>query len=133
MASGVPRTILLARRWFPRRAPALRITAIGACGKKIQSSWRPRPMAEKVFDLQCPVPLNDVEHVQLAHGGGGRRMHELLEGLLLPSFASAALLERHDGATLRIGDARLAFTTDSNVVKPLFFPGGDIGTLAING
>jgi len=90
-------------------------------------------MAEKVFDLQCPVPLNDVEHVQLAHGGGGRRMHELLEGLLLPSFASAALLERHDGATLRIGDARLAFTTDSNVVKPLFFPGGDIGTLAING
>lgn len=87
----------------------------------------------KNFQLQCPVPLNDSERVQLAHGGGGRRMHELLEGLLLPNFASQQLLERHDGATLNIAGARLAFTTDSYVVKPLFFPGGDIGTLAING
>jgi len=87
----------------------------------------------KHFQLQCPAPLNDSEHVQLAHGGGGRRMHELLEGLLLPSFKNELLLERHDGATLNIAGARLAFTTDSYVVKPLFFPGGDIGTLAING
>jgi hydrogenase expression/formation protein HypE len=87
----------------------------------------------KGFQLQCPVPVNDVERVQLAHGGGGRRMHELLEGLLLPSFSSQQLLERHDGATLNIAGARLAFTTDSYVVKPLFFPGGDIGSLAING
>ena len=91
-------------------------------------------MAEvKTFQLQCPTPINDGEHVQLAHGGGGRRMHELLEGLLLPSFKNDLLLERHDGATLNIAGARLAFTTDSYVVKPLFFPGGDIGTLAING
>ena len=87
----------------------------------------------KEFQLQCPVPLNDCDHVQLAHGGGGRRMHELLEGLLLPSFGNDILLERHDGATLNIAGARLAFTTDSYVVRPLFFPGGDIGTLAING
>ena len=87
----------------------------------------------KDFQLQCPTPLNDSERVQLAHGGGGRRMHELLEGLLLPSFKNELLLERHDGATLNIAGARLAFTTDSYVVKPLFFPGGDIGTLAING
>ena len=87
----------------------------------------------KDFQLNCPVPLNDSEHVQLAHGGGGRRMHELLEGLLLPSFANPQLLERHDGATLQVARTRLAFTTDSYVVKPLFFPGGDIGTLAING
>jgi hydrogenase expression/formation protein HypE len=91
-------------------------------------------MAEsKGFQVQCPPPLNDSEHVQLAHGGGGRRMHELLEGLLLPNFASQPLLERHDGATLNIAGTRLAFTTDSYVVKPLFFPGGDIGTLAIYG
>ncbi len=91
-------------------------------------------MAEvKEFQLQCPVPLNDKDCVQLAHGGGGRRMHELLEGLLLPNFGNDALLERHDGATLQISGARLAFTTDSYVVKPLFFPGGDIGSLAING
>jgi hydrogenase expression/formation protein HypE len=91
-------------------------------------------MAEvKSFQLQCPLPINDCELVQLAHGGGGRRMHELLEGLLLPSFNNQLLLERHDGATLNIAGARLAFTTDSYVVKPLFFPGGDIGTLAVNG
>ncbi|HEY4931949.1 MAG TPA: hydrogenase expression/formation protein HypE, partial [Terriglobales bacterium] len=91
-------------------------------------------MAEvKSFQLQCPTLLNDSERVQLAHGGGGRRMHELLEGLLLPSFKNDLLLERHDGATLNIAGARLAFTTDSYVVKPLFFPGGDIGTLAVNG
>lgn len=87
----------------------------------------------KSFQLRCPVPLNDSEHIQLAHGGGGRRMHELLEGLFLPSFASGELLARHDGATLNIAGARLAFTTDSYVVRPLFFPGGDIGTLAVNG
>ena len=91
-------------------------------------------MAEiKNFQLQCPTPVNDSERIQLAHGGGGRRMHELLEGLLLPSFKNDLLLERHDGATLSIAGTRLAFTTDSYVVKPLFFPGGDIGTLAING
>src|SRR5262252_2165391 len=87
----------------------------------------------KDFELQCPTPVGDTGHVQLAHGGGGRRMHELLEGLFLPSFASTQLLERHDGATLNIGGTRLAFTTDSYVVQPLFFPGGDIGTLAITG
>jgi hydrogenase expression/formation protein HypE len=91
-------------------------------------------MAEvKNFQLQCSVPFNDSEYVQLAHGGGGRRMHELLEGLVLPSFKNDLLLERHDGATLNIAGARLAFTTDSYVVKPIFFPGGDIGTLAVNG
>jgi hydrogenase expression/formation protein HypE len=91
-------------------------------------------MAEaKPFQLQCPVPLNDSDHIQLAHGGGGRRMHELLEGLLLPSFNNQLLRERHDGAILNIAGARLAFTTDSYVVKPIFFPGGDIGTLSVNG
>jgi hydrogenase expression/formation protein HypE len=87
----------------------------------------------KEFQVQCPTPITDTEHVQLAHGGGGRRMHELLEGLLLPSFDNPLLSERHDGATFSVAGARLAFTTDSYVVKPLFFPGGDIGTLAVNG
>ena len=91
-------------------------------------------MAElKELHVTCPAPQNDPEHVQLAHGGGGRRTHELLENLILPSFSNHLLLERHDGATLTIDGAKLAFTTDSYVVKPLFFPGGDIGTLAING
>lgn len=73
----------------------------------------------------------DSEHVPLARGGGGRRIDELLEGLLLPSFSSQQLLARHDGAVLNIAVARPAFTTDSYVVKPLFVPGGDIGRLAV--
>ena len=75
----------------------------------------------------------DSEPVQLARGGDGRRIDELLEGLLLPSFSSQQLLARQDGAVLNIAVARPAFTTDSYVVKPLFFPGGDIGRLAVNG
>lgn len=78
--------------------------------------------------------------VLLAHGGGGRLMHELLEQIFLPAFDNPALAERHDGARLDLSvveidpaRARLAFTTDAYVVRPLFFPGGDIGRLAIHG
>ncbi len=87
----------------------------------------------KEFRLHCPTPVKDGDRVQLAHGGGGRRMHELLEELLLPAFGNEMLWERHDGATFSVGETRLAFTTDSYVVRPLFFPGGDIGSLAVNG
>jgi hydrogenase expression/formation protein HypE len=69
----------------------------------------------------------------LAHGGGGRLMHQLLEQCVIPAFRNEELEARHDGAVLDVGRARLAFTTDSYVVSPLFFPGGDIGTLAVNG
>jgi hydrogenase expression/formation protein HypE len=69
----------------------------------------------------------------LAHGGGGKLMHDLLEQYVLPAFRNPLLESRHDGAVFSIKDARLAFTTDSYVVQPLFFPGGDIGTLAVNG
>jgi hydrogenase expression/formation protein HypE len=81
----------------------------------------------------CPVPARDDERVQLAHGGGGRAMARLLERLFLPAFDNPALAERHDGALVDPGGAPLAFTTDSYVVTPLFFPGGDIGTLAVYG
>ncbi len=81
----------------------------------------------------CPVPAREDERVQLAHGGGGRAMARLIERLFLPAFANAALDRRHDGALLELGGARLAFSTDSYVVSPLFFAGGDIGTLAVNG
>jgi hydrogenase expression/formation protein HypE len=71
--------------------------------------------------------------VLLAHGGGGQLMHQLIGKLIVPAFGGAALEERHDGAVLDAGGGRLAFTTDSYVVRPLFFPGGDIGALAVNG
>jgi hydrogenase expression/formation protein HypE len=83
--------------------------------------------------LSCPLPVTNQDHVTLAHGGGGRRMHDLLERVVLPAFGNQPLPARHDGAVLAAGPSRVAFTTDSYVVHPLFFPGGDIGTLAVNG
>ena len=73
------------------------------------------------------------QHVLLAHGSGGRDMRRLVEGLIVPHFDNPMLAALDDQATLEIQGARLAFTTDSFVVDPLFFPGGDIGRLAVNG
>src|ERR1035437_422401 len=87
----------------------------------------------KPFALSCPVPVGDSETVLLAHGGGGAMMHRLIEQVFLPRFKNPWLAAQHDGAVLAIGKERLAFTTDSYVVHPLFFPGGDIGHLAVNG
>ena len=89
--------------------------------------------AIKDFTLTCPLPITDYPTVTLAHGGGGKLMHQLIEKMILPAFKSPLLETRHDGAVFTLGGARLAFTTDSYVVNPLFFPGGDIGSLAING
>lgn len=89
--------------------------------------------AVKEFSLTCPIPIEQYPHVLLAHGGGGKLMHQLIERMFVSSFGNPLLEARHDGAVFDIGAARLAFTTDSYVVHPLFFPGGDIGTLAING
>ncbi|MBI4327724.1 MAG: hydrogenase expression/formation protein HypE [Chloroflexi bacterium] len=81
----------------------------------------------------CPLPFGDYPHVLLAHGGGGKLMQQLIEKMFLPAFNNPLLGQQHDGAVLEISGQRLAFTTDSYVVRPLFFPGGDIGTLAVNG
>jgi hydrogenase expression/formation protein HypE len=80
----------------------------------------------------CPVPLRGAT-IQLAHGGGGRRMRELIESLLLPAFGGPSLRERHDAAVVANPGASIAITTDTYVVKPRFFPGGDIGKLAVLG
>jgi hydrogenase expression/formation protein HypE len=85
------------------------------------------------FTASCPLPMSDHPAVLLAHGGGGRLMNQLIEKLFLPAFGNPLLDQRHDGAVIEVGGRRLAFTTDSYVVHPLFFPGGDIGTLAVNG
>jgi hydrogenase expression/formation protein HypE len=81
----------------------------------------------------CPLPLTQHAHVLLGHGGGGQLTNQLIEQVFMPAFQNAALGERHDGARLRMGSAQVAFSTDSYVVRPLFFAGGDIGTLAVNG
>lgn len=93
----------------------------------------------------CPIPLSEYPTVQLAHGGGGRLSQKLIEGMFVPAFDNPTLAALGDGAVLPfaelarragsadLGGGRLALSTDSFVVRPLFFPGGDIGSLAVHG
>lgn len=81
----------------------------------------------------CPLPLSRSDQVLLGHGSGGRLSAELLSEVFLPAFSNEVLSRLEDQATLPFGQGRLAFTTDSYVVRPIFFPGGDIGKLAVNG
>lgn len=83
--------------------------------------------------LSCPAPLPHGDIVQLAHGGGGTLTARLIETLFAPAFRNPHLDPLGDGAVVTFGGERLAFTTDSFVVKPVFFPGGDIGSLAVHG
>jgi hydrogenase expression/formation protein HypE len=90
-------------------------------------------LGEKLATPSCPIPISDYPTILMAHGGGGRLTQMLVEKLFVSSFDNPALSELHDGAILEAGGARLAFSTDSFVIHPLFFPGGDIGSLAIHG
>jgi hydrogenase expression/formation protein HypE len=83
--------------------------------------------------LSCPSPLDHGDVVELAHGGGGRKTAALIETLFAPAFRNPHLEPLADGAVVNVGGERLAFTTDSFVVRPAFFPGGDIGSLAVHG
>jgi hydrogenase expression/formation protein HypE len=84
-------------------------------------------------NFSCPLPFDDYDKILLAHGGGGKLTNDLLEKLIVPQLSNPYLNQNHDGAIFRIGDQRFAFTTDSYVINPIFFPGGDIGELAVNG
>jgi hydrogenase expression/formation protein HypE len=81
----------------------------------------------------CPIPIFDHKQIVLGHGSGGKLTADLIDKIFLPAFRNPALDKLDDQAVLTIAGARLAFTTDSFVVTPLFFPGGDIGRLAIHG
>lgn len=85
----------------------------------------------------CPLPLRDHSAIVMGHGGGGRLSAELIAHLFLPAFGGTALAETleqlGDAAVFDAGGTRLAFSTDSYVVRPRFFPGGNIGDLAVNG
>jgi len=83
--------------------------------------------------LSCPLPIMEYDTVQLAHGSGGKLSADLIEKLFLPRFGNDILNSLEDQAVLKNPGCRLAISTDSFVVDPLFFPGGDIGDLAING
>ena len=81
----------------------------------------------------CPVPLTASATVVLSHGGGGSMSRDILERYILPAFRNETLDALGDGAIIPSGDGKLAFTTDSFVMDPLFVPGTDIGAVAVNG
>ncbi|MBN1869738.1 MAG: hydrogenase expression/formation protein HypE [Candidatus Omnitrophica bacterium] len=85
------------------------------------------------FTMSCPVPIKDYPYVLLAHGGGGKLMHEMIERMFKEVFVPNDTVNSHDSAVLNCSTERIAFTTDSYVVQPLIFPGGDIGKLAVFG
>ena len=81
----------------------------------------------------CPLPHAHRDVITMAHGGGGSLMHRLIEQVFMAGFSNPALEERHDAARLQLSGGAIAFTTDSYVIQPLIFPGGDIGSLAVHG
>ena len=83
--------------------------------------------------ISCPAPVTARDHVSLGHGSGGKLSAELMRDVFLPAFGNATLDRLEDQAVFAVTNGRMAFTTDSFVVKPLFFPGGDIGSLAVHG
>ncbi|MEW5976974.1 MAG: hydrogenase expression/formation protein HypE [Acidobacteriota bacterium] len=87
----------------------------------------------RLLKASCPLPILDHKEIVLGHGSGGKLTQSLVEKFFLPAFQNELLSPLHDGAVLPVGGAKLAFTTDSYVVHPIFFPGGDIGELAVNG
>ena len=85
------------------------------------------------FELSCPTPLPAKDTILLGHGSGGKLSAELIRDIFLPAFHNPTLARLDDQAIVDVNGSRLAITTDSFVVKPLFFPGGDIGSLAVHG
>ncbi len=83
--------------------------------------------------MSCPLPLQDYPNVIMGHGGGGKLSSELVEHVFLPAFQNVLLAGLRDSTVFEVDKGRLAFSTDSYVVQPLFFPGGSIGDLAVNG
>src|SRR5580704_9418419 len=89
--------------------------------------------AVSLLSGSCPIPIFEHKQIVLGHGSGGKLTADLIDKIFLPAFRNPVLDKLDDQAVVTIGGARVAFTTDSFVVTPIFFPGGDIGRLAVNG
>ena len=91
------------------------------------------PANGSLLAASCPLPITDYKEIVLAHGSGGKLSHQLISKIIAPQFANELLAPMHDGAIFSLGNERIAFSSDSYVVNPIFFPGGDIGKLAVHG
>ncbi len=92
-----------------------------------------REGTRSIAEMVCPAPLSAGGQVLLGHGSGGKLSADLIHDVFLAAFDNPILARMDDQAIVSINGLRLAFTTDTFVVKPLFFPGGDIGSLAVHG
>lgn len=101
-------------------------------GAHSQADDAPSPLPSPLLGT-CPLPIFDYKNIVLGHGSGGKLTAELIDRIFLPAFANPVLEKLDDQAVVSVGGVRLAFTTDSFVVTPIFFPGGDIGRLAVHG
>ena len=88
---------------------------------------------KSIIDMVCPVPFTTSNTVLLGHGSGGKLSNDLVRDVFLPAFGNPELAQLNDQAVVRVGQSRIAITTDSFVIRPLFFRGGDIGSLAVHG
>lgn len=86
-----------------------------------------------ILTASCPTPSTDTDRILIGHGSGGKLTAQLIERTILPALANPVLARLDDQAFVAMGNTSIAFTTDSFVVTPIFFPGGDIGELAVNG
>lgn len=110
------------------------ITSTGGTQLLIKNSELRTHMASKtIVEFSCPAPVATRDTVLLGHGSGGKLSAELIRDIFLPAFQNPVLSRLDDQGIVSINGQRLAMTTDSFVVKPLFFPGGDIGSLAVHG
>jgi hydrogenase expression/formation protein HypE len=85
------------------------------------------------FNINCPIPIANTDCVLLGHGSGGRLSHQLIRDIFYPAFKNPLLDQDHDGCIFSVESGKIAYSTDTFVVNPIFFPGGNIGDLAING
>ncbi|MDB6017388.1 MAG: hydrogenase expression/formation protein HypE [Pedosphaera sp.] len=101
--------------------------------KRVVAELDAQSLGLGVLDGCCPIPISEHKEIVLAHGSGGKLSQQLIQTMVLPQFQNELLEPLHDGAIFSLNGTKLAFSTDSFVVNPIFFPGGDIGELAING
>src|SRR5438477_7910694 len=116
---------------FLRRSMRGLLPLPAACGRGMRKAMSGR--ANSIAELSCPIPFAAKDTIVLGHGSGGKLSAELMKEIFLPAFQNPILARLDDQAIVNVNGCRLAFTTDSFVVKPLFFPGGDIGSLAVHG
>jgi hydrogenase expression/formation protein HypE len=97
----------------------------------LEKSEKDNPLP--MLGVNCPIPISEYPQILLAHGGGGTLSQQIIKKMIAPQFQNELLSPLHDGAIFTLGGTRFAFSTDSYVVSPIVFPGGDIGELAVYG